>query len=101
MFESEFAFAANEYELNVRDKLRGLDCEALPHPEPVTRRGRIFRTSFGAAFALATAAFWFTMATGPPKTDAATLPQSGDQTIIDPPAWDAHCRNFVRTCPEQ
>jgi hypothetical protein len=101
MFEIETAFAANDYEQKIDDALRGLDCETLSHPEPATRRVRIFRTSFGAAFALATAAFWFTMATNPPKTDAATPPNPQDQTIIDPPSRDAHCMNYVRTCPEK
>jgi hypothetical protein len=101
MFEIETAFAANYYEQNINDALRGLDYEALPHPEPATRRVRIFRTSFGAAFALATAAFWFTVGTDPPKTDAATLTSAEDQTIIAPPSRDAHCANYVRTCPEK
>jgi hypothetical protein len=101
MFEVEMAFAPNEYERNINNALRRFDYEALPQPEPATRRVRIFRTTLGAALALATAAFWFTMAVDPPTTDAAALPDPQDQVIIDPPLRDAHCMNYVRTCPEE
>jgi hypothetical protein len=100
MFEIELAFGARDYERDVPPEWRGYTDEAAPGPEPPRRRIRLFKTSFGAAFALAAAAFWFTMATDPPKTEAASrqLPM-GDQ-IIDPPGLDAHCKNFISTCPE-
>jgi hypothetical protein len=100
MFEIELAFSANDYERDLCEQGRLYTDQMLPGLEPSTRKIRIFRTSFGAAFALATAAFWFTMVTDPPRTEAAP-PQVpiGDQ-IIDPPELDAHCKNFISTCPE-
>ena len=99
MFEIEMAFGERDYERNIFPKWHGYSDERAPDPEPPKRRMRL-GTSFGAAFALATAAFWFTMVTDPPKTEAAPpLPPVGDQ-IIDPPGLDAHCKNFISTCPE-
>jgi hypothetical protein len=100
MFEIELAFSANDYERDIREQWRLYTDQTLPGPEPPTGKIRIFRTSFGAAFALATAAFWFTMVTDPPRTEAAP-PQFpvGDQ-VIDPPGLDAQCKNFISTCPE-
>ena len=100
MFEIELAFSANDYERDLCEQGRLYTDQMLPGPEPPTRKIRIFRTSFGAAFALATAAFWFTMVTDPPRTEAAP-PQVpiGDQ-IIDHPGLDAYCKNFISTCPE-
>ena len=100
MFEIELAFSTNDYEHDLREKWRLYTDQTLPGPEPPSGKIRIFRSSFGAAFALATAAFWFTMVTDPPKTEAAPpQPPLGDQ-IIDPPGLDAYCKNFISTCPE-
>jgi len=100
MFEIELAFGERDYERDILPKSRGYTDEAAPRLEPPKRGIRLFKTSFGAAFALATAAFWFTMVTDPPRTEAAPpQPPMSDQ-IIDPPGLDAHCKNFIATCPE-
>jgi hypothetical protein len=98
MFEIELAFSPRDYEQDIHSQARACADAAQSR----RRAGiRFFKTSFGAAFALATAAFWFTMATDPPKAEASSprLPM-GDQ-IIDPPGRDAHCKNFLSTCPEE
>jgi hypothetical protein len=60
MFEIEMAFGARDYERDLLPEWRAYTDGAFPGPEPPRRRIRLFKTSFGAAFALATAAFWFT-----------------------------------------
>ena len=55
MFEIELAFSANDYEHDLRDDLRLYADQTLPGPEPPNDKIRMFRSSFGAAFALATA----------------------------------------------
>jgi hypothetical protein len=100
MFETELAFGPRCYENDVLPERRAQTDEAFPGPEPPRRGTRLFKTSFGAAFALATAAFWFTMVTGPPKTEAAPPQPSIADQIIDPPGLDAYCKNFTSTCPE-
>jgi hypothetical protein len=99
MFEIELAFGARDYEHDLLPEWRAYTDAPSAGLEPPRRRIRIFKTSFGAAFALATAAFWFTMATDPPKTEASSSPPMSDQ-IIDPPGLDAFCKNFSSTCPE-
>jgi|SRR4051812_20515822 hypothetical protein len=100
MFEIELAFGERDYERDILAECPARDDQEFPVPEPPRRTMRLFKTSFGAAFALATAAFWFTMVTDPPRTEAAPpQPPMSDQ-IIDPPGLDAHCKNFIATCPE-
>jgi hypothetical protein len=57
MFEIELAFGLSDYERDLCEQGRLYTDQMLPDPEPPTRKIRIFRTSLGAAFALATAAF--------------------------------------------
>jgi hypothetical protein len=85
MFEIEMAFGARDYERDLLPEWRAYTDGAFPGPEPPRRRIRLFKTSFGAAFALATAAFWFTMATDPPRTEASSPKHPMSDQIIDLP----------------
>jgi hypothetical protein len=100
MFEIELAFSASDYERDLREDPRLYTDGTLPGSESPTGKIRMFRSGFGATFALATTAFWFTMVTDPPRTEAAPPQAPLNEQIIDPPGLDAYCKNFISTCPE-
>jgi hypothetical protein len=101
MCEIDLAFGERDYNGDILPESRAYADQAFRGREPPRRTIRLFKTRFGAAFALATAAFWFTMVTNPPKTEAAPPQPSMSEQIIDPPGLDAHCKNFKATCPER
>jgi hypothetical protein len=100
MCEIDLAFGARDYEQGRCPEWRAYTDQTFSPPEPPRRRIRLLKSSFGAAFALATGAFWFTMATDPPKTEAASSQLPMVEQITDRPGLDAHCKNFISTCPE-
>jgi len=81
VMEAHYRFDGSiDYEFHRRDARRHRDAsmrDFLTYQQPKPRLRPVARQRirmFAAAFALATAAFWTTMATMPPTTEAGSLP---------------------------